>query len=99
MNCCGDLEIVPITRQKVVLEGDVSSRGLTGGNLRDRIRPFNGSVGRSHKFNPSVIGRSCECTGAARPRPMEIAMGRCCFNELNGPVKQPASYGFLCCGR
>ena len=86
MNCCGDLEIGPITRQKVILEGDVSSRGLTGRNLRGSICPFNVLVNRSHKINPSVVGRSCECTEAARPDPMGIAMGRCCCNELNGPV-------------
>ena len=57
---CGDLKIGPITRQKVILEGDVSSRGLTGRNLRGSICPFNVSVNRSRKFNPSKrVHRSC----------------------------------------
>ena len=50
---CGDLESSPITRQKVILEGDVSSRYLTGQNLRGSIRPFNGPVDRSHN---SIFG-------------------------------------------
>ena len=45
---CGGLEIDPITRQMLSLEGDVSSRGSNGENLRDTIRPFNGLVDRSH---------------------------------------------------
>ena len=72
--CCGGLERGPITRQKLSLEGDVSSRDFTGENLRGLISLFNGPIDRSHKI-PPVVGRSFECTRATRPRPMGIAMG------------------------
>ena len=71
---CGGLERHLITRQKLSLEGDVSSRDFTGGNLCGRISLFNGPIDRSHKI-PPVVGRSFECTRATRPRPMVIAMG------------------------
>ena len=89
---CGDLERHPITRQKLSLEGDVSSRDFTGGNLRGRISLFNGPIDRSHKI-PPVIGRSFECTRATHPRPMGIAMGRCCWNELTLPANNLLSCG------
>ena len=80
----GDLARSRITRPKLILEGDVSSRGVNGEDLRGWISLFNGSICRSHKI-PPVVDRSCECTRASRPRPMGNAMGQCCSNELSVP--------------